>query len=211
MPSSSQANNAVPDTTLGLSADEINLLRYHQQQAANGSSSSRAASRASSQGLLLLDSSSLSQLSRYLDRLLQRIQQQIEHLSQQAEIVTMQTYDRAGNLVDNADAEIARYQEINAQLDELELDFDKIAHIKEIVKGYRRRVENLDRELDTSGSTARFGGAGTTPTIFLWRITNDGGWTKFWGIIFKVTRPFQARNSKTKRRSLGDAPVNLLY
>ena len=67
----------------------------------------------------------------------------------------MQTYDRAGNLVDNADAEIARYHQIMAQLDELELDFDRIAHIKEIVKGYRQRVENLDRELDRSTGPSR--------------------------------------------------------
>lgn len=152
---SSQTNNSIPDTQLGLSVDEISLLRYHQTQAAGGSSSSRAASRASSQGLLLIDSSSLAQLSRHFDQLLQNIQQQIESLSQQAEQVTIQTYDAAGNLIDNADAEIARYHSIMAQLDELELDFDKIAHIKEIVKGYRQRVENLENELNRSGGSSR--------------------------------------------------------
>ena len=52
---------------------------------------------------------------------------------------------------DNADAEIARYQDILRQLDELELDFDRIRHIKEIVRGYRSRVEEMERELDRSG------------------------------------------------------------
>ncbi|KAI1501613.1 hypothetical protein F5X99DRAFT_408841 [Biscogniauxia marginata] len=140
--------NTVEDTQLGLTDEEIALLRYHQTQA--GSSSSRAASRASSQGRLLLDSSSLAALSRHLDRLLQQIQERIEYLSEQSSIVTMQQYDRAGNLVDNADAEIARFQNIMSQIDELEVDFDRIAHIKEIVRDYRQRVENLERELEHS-------------------------------------------------------------
>ncbi|KAI0602587.1 hypothetical protein F4775DRAFT_145490 [Biscogniauxia sp. FL1348] len=145
--------NTVEDTQLGLTDEEIALLRYHQTQA--GSSSSRAASRASSQGRLLLDSSSLAALSRHLDRLLQQIQERIEYLSEQSSIVTMQQYDRAGNLVDNADAEIARFQNIMSQIDELEVDFDRIAHIKEIVRDYRQRVENLERELEHSSTSRR--------------------------------------------------------
>ncbi|KAI1391959.1 uncharacterized protein F4822DRAFT_110452 [Hypoxylon trugodes] len=145
--------STVEDTQLGLTEEEINLLRYHQAQA--GSSSSRAASRASSQGRLLLDGSSLAALSRHLDRLMQQIQQRIEYLSEQSSVVTMQQYDNAGNLVDNADAEIARFQGIMAQIDELELDFDRIAHIRDIVRDYRQRVENLERELDNSSSSRR--------------------------------------------------------
>ncbi|CAJ2504321.1 Uu.00g117150.m01.CDS01 [Anthostomella pinea] len=145
--------NTVEDTQLGLTDEEIALLRYHQTQA--GSSSSRAASRASSQGRLLLDSSSLAALSRHLDRLLQQIQQRIEYLSEQSSIVTMQQYDRAGNLVDNADAEIARFQDIMSQIDELEVDFDRIAHIRDIVRDYRQRVEALERELEHSSSSRR--------------------------------------------------------
>ncbi|KAI0385042.1 hypothetical protein F5Y04DRAFT_204201 [Hypomontagnella monticulosa] len=146
--------NTVEDTQLGLTDEEINLLRYHQAQA-GGSSSSRAASRASSQGRLLLDSSSLAALSRHLDRLMHQIQQRIEYLSEQSSVVTMQQYDHAGNLVDNADAEIARFQNIMAQIDELELDFDRIAHIRDIVRDYRQRVENLERELENSSSSRR--------------------------------------------------------
>ncbi|KAI8961822.1 hypothetical protein F5Y11DRAFT_348150 [Daldinia sp. FL1419] len=140
--------NTVEDTQLGLTDEEINLLRYHQAQA--GSSSSRAASRASSQGRLLLDSSSLAALARHLDRLMQQIQQRIEYLSEQSSVVTMQQYDHAGNLVDNADAEIARFQGIMAQIDELELDFDRIAHIRDIVRDYRQRVEALERGLESA-------------------------------------------------------------
>ncbi|GJN69332.1 hypothetical protein PLIIFM63780_000477 [Purpureocillium lilacinum] len=153
------ATNAVPDTQLGLTAEEIQLLRQGQAalggSAGGGSTSSRAASRASSQGLLLLDSSSLTALGRYFDRLMAGIEQNIRYLSEQAQMFTQVQYDRAGNIIDGADAEIARYTEILRQLDELEVDFDRIAHIKEIVKGYRQRVEELERDLETSGSSSR--------------------------------------------------------
>lgn len=145
--------NTVPDTQLGLTEEEIQLLRYHQTQA--GSNSSRAASRASSQGRLLLDSSSLAALSRHLDRLMVQIQARIEYLTEQTSMVTMQQYDHAGNLIDNADNEIARFNDIMRQLDELELDFDRIRHIRDIVRGYRQRVEELDRELEHSSSSRR--------------------------------------------------------
>ncbi|KAG8407395.1 hypothetical protein J3459_010675 [Metarhizium acridum] len=147
--------NAVPDTQLGLSAEEIQLLRQGQAALGGGSTSSRAASRASSQGLLLLDSSSLAALGRYFDRLMANIEQNIQYLSEQAQMFTQVQYDRAGNIIDGADAEIARYQQILVQLDELETDFDRIAHIKEIVKGYRSRVEDLERDLEASGTSSR--------------------------------------------------------
>lgn len=157
--SSQNSTAAVPDTQLGLTSEEIQLLRQHQQAAAAaGSSSSRAASRASSQGLLMLDASSLSALGRHFDRVMQHIQQQLEYLSEQSQMVTMAVYDRAGNLIDNADAEIARYHDIMRQIDELELDFDRIAHIRDIVRDFRRRAEELERELDrSSGSSRRHG------------------------------------------------------
>ncbi|CAI0647931.1 hypothetical protein GCG54_00008757 [Colletotrichum gloeosporioides] len=131
--------NAVPDSQLGLSYEEVQLLR--QGQAAlgqgaggGGSNSSRAASRASSQGLLLLDSTSLAALGRYFDRVMNQIEQQIIYLSEQSQMFTMAQFDRAGNLIEGADAEIQRYHEILRQLDELELDFDRIRHIKEIIQ-----------------------------------------------------------------------------
>ncbi|KAL2131615.1 hypothetical protein VTI74DRAFT_4799 [Chaetomium olivicolor] len=145
--------NAVPDTQLGLTEDQIQLLRHGQQAvaAAAGSSSSRAASRASSQGFLLMDTSSLTALGRHFDRIMQSLQQRLEHLVEQSQIVTLHIYDRAGNLIDNADAEIQRYHDIMAQIEELELDFDRIGQIREIVAGYRQRAEELERELERSG------------------------------------------------------------
>ncbi|KAL2757697.1 hypothetical protein ACRALDRAFT_1068223 [Sodiomyces alcalophilus JCM 7366] len=158
--------NAVPDTQLGLSNEEVQLLRQGQAAVGQGgdgggSSSSRAASRASSQGLLLLDTSSLTALGRYFDRVMSQIEQQILNLSEQSQTFTMAQFDRAGNLIQGADAEIQRYHDIMAQLDELELDFDRIRHIKDIVKGYRSRVEEMERELERSGgaSSSRHGDA----------------------------------------------------
>ncbi|KAF5011754.1 hypothetical protein FDECE_2149, partial [Fusarium decemcellulare] len=105
------------------------------------------------QGLLLLDSSSLSALGRYFDHLMASIEQRIQYLSHEAQRFTQLQYDEADGIIGGADAEIARYTEILQQLDELEVDFDRIAHIKEIVKGYRSRVESLERDLDSSSSS----------------------------------------------------------
>ena len=146
--------NAVPDTQLGLTAEEIQLLRQGQAALA-GSSSSRAASRASSQGLLMLDSSSLTALGRYFDRLMASIEQNIRYLSEQTQMFTQVQYDRAGNIIDGADAEIARFHQIMQQLEELEMDFDRIANVKDIVKSHRSRVEDLEKSLESSGSSSR--------------------------------------------------------
>jgi hypothetical protein len=149
--------NSVPDTQLGLTNDEIALLRHHQQAAAStaGGSSSRAASRASSQGLLLLDGSSLAALGRHFDRLMQQIQARLDYLSEQSQMVAQQQYDRAGNAIAIADAEIARFHDILRQIDELEVDFDRIRHIRDIVRSYRQRVEEMEREVEHSSSSGR--------------------------------------------------------
>jgi hypothetical protein len=149
--------NSVPDTQLGLTNDEIALLRHHQQAAAStaGGSSSRAASRASSQGHLLLDGSSLAALGRHFDRLMQQIQARLDYLSEQSQMVAQQQYDRAGNAIAIADAEIARFHEILRQIDELEVDFDRIRHIRDIVRSYRQRVEEVEREVEHSSSGSR--------------------------------------------------------
>lgn len=150
--------NSIPDTSLGLTADEVRLLRHHQAAAASaagGSSSSRAASRASSQGLLLLDTSSLTALGRHFDRLMQQISDRIDYLSEQSALVTQQQYDRAGNAIEMADAEIARLNGILRQIDELEDDFDRIKHIRDIVRAYRARVEEMERSMESSSSSRR--------------------------------------------------------
>lgn len=47
-----------------------------------------------------------------------------------------------------ADAEIGRFREILRQIDELEVEFDKVRHIRDIVKGFRSRVESLERKVE---------------------------------------------------------------
>ncbi|KAK2627851.1 hypothetical protein QTJ16_002497 [Diplocarpon rosae] len=149
--------NAVPDTSLGLTNDEVALLRHHQRAAAStaGGSSSRAASHASSQGLLLLDGTSLAALGRHFDRLMQQIQERLDYLSQQSQMVAQQQYDRAGNTIAIADSEIARFHEILRQIDELEVDFDRIRHIRDIVRSFRQRVEEMEQQVENSGSSGR--------------------------------------------------------
>jgi hypothetical protein len=144
--------NAVPDTQLGLSNDEIALLRQHQAAAAaaGGSSSSRAASRASSQGLFMIDSSSLAALGRHFDRVMLHITNQLDALTEQTQIVSNQMYDHAGNLIEDADAAIAAFAQLCAQIEELELEMDKISNIREITRGFRRRAEELERDFDRS-------------------------------------------------------------
>lgn len=88
---------SIPDTSLGLTSSEIQILRQQQQIALQGgghaagvsrgrgsgrnsNSSSRAASAASSQGRLLLDPMSLRALSHQLDYLQEQIRSRIEHV-----------------------------------------------------------------------------------------------------------------------------------
>lgn len=73
-------------------------------------------------------------------------------LNEQSELSIQNTYDRAGNVIADADAEIARLHQINATIDELELEFDKTRHIRDIVKTFRGRIESLDHRLDQAST-----------------------------------------------------------
>lgn len=68
-------------------------------------------------------------------------------MSEQTQTATLVQYDRAGNAIQAADAEIARFREILRQIDELQVEFDKVRRIAEIVKAFRARVEALDRKI----------------------------------------------------------------
>jgi hypothetical protein len=59
---------------------------------------------------------------------------------------TASSRSAAGTMA-SADAEIARFREILRQIDELETEFDKVKHIRDIVKGYRARVESVSRKM----------------------------------------------------------------
>ncbi|KAF9698202.1 hypothetical protein EKO04_003599 [Ascochyta lentis] len=132
---------------LGLNSSEQQYLQAQIATAASqqGSSSSRAASRASSQGRLLLDPTSLQALGAHFDRLMYSIQQRWQYLTQQTQTATQVQYDRAGNAMQMADAEIARFRSILREIDELQVEFDKVRRIGEIVKGFKARVDYLDR------------------------------------------------------------------
>jgi hypothetical protein len=145
--------NSIPDIQLGLTNDEIALLRYHQQVATStaGGSSSDAASRTSSQGLLFLDGHSLAQLGRHFDRLLQQMQSRLDCLSEGSQQVAVQQYDPEGNAIAISDDEITCFHAIMRQIDEIEVDFDRIRHIRDIIRGYRQRVEEMERGYDQRG------------------------------------------------------------
>jgi hypothetical protein len=68
-------------------------------------------------------------------------------LTQQTQTATQVQCDRAGNAMAMADAEIARFRAILREIDELQVEFDKVRRIGEIVKGFKSRVESLDRRL----------------------------------------------------------------
>jgi len=68
-------------------------------------------------------------------------------LTQQTQTATQIQYDRAGNAIQMADAEIARFRAILREIDELQVEFDKVRRIGEIVKGFKARVEQLERRI----------------------------------------------------------------
>ncbi|KAI1941136.1 hypothetical protein LOZ66_001644 [Ophidiomyces ophidiicola] len=76
-------------------------------------------------------------------------------LNEQSELSIQNTYDKAGNVIADADAEIARVRRIIASIDELEMEFEKIKRIRDIVKGFRARVEALDHRLDQASRRRR--------------------------------------------------------
>ncbi|KAK0715378.1 hypothetical protein B0H67DRAFT_580587 [Lasiosphaeris hirsuta] len=109
--------------------------------------------------LLMLNSVSLTALGRHFDRQIQHIQQRLEYLTEQSTVIMMHVYDRAGNLTENSDLEIARYHDIMKQIDEVELDLHRIAHIRDLVRDFRRRGEELSSR---RGDRAHAGGRGSS-------------------------------------------------
>jgi hypothetical protein len=66
-----------------------------------------------------------------------------------------QSYDKAGNLMANADLEIVHLQSVLEKMDKLDLEFDKIRNIRDIVRDYRSRIEALDQALTLTSSQTR--------------------------------------------------------
>jgi len=51
-------------------------------------------------------------------------------------------------------------RDIIRTIDELETEYDKVRHIRDIVKGFRGRVEGLERKVDSRSGGGRGGGGG---------------------------------------------------
>ena len=100
-------------------------------------------------GSLLLDPSSLRALGRHFDTVLQNIKKKITHLTQQSNTSFTDIDNTQGNLIDAADAEISKCHDIIREIDELELEFDRIEHIQHIVRAFRPRAEEMERALDS--------------------------------------------------------------
>jgi hypothetical protein len=63
------------------------------------------------------------------------------------EIATEAQNDRSKNAMKKADEEMARFRQMMAQIDQLENEFEKIKRIREIVRSWRTRVEEMERRL----------------------------------------------------------------
>ncbi|MCJ1397273.1 hypothetical protein MMC11_000465 [Xylographa trunciseda] len=115
----------------------------------SSAASSRAGSAgsAAAQGRLVLDAGSLSVLGAHFERVMGRIQERVDYLTAQTTMSTTSQSRSAASTIANADAEIARFRDILRQIDELEMEFDKVRHIRDIVKGFRARVEGIGGRL----------------------------------------------------------------
>ncbi|MCJ1250187.1 hypothetical protein MMC30_007413 [Trapelia coarctata] len=149
---------AQPPSYAHSTASSSNRYAHSSTSAGRGRGSTRGSSAASSragsagtqaggQGRLLLDAGSLSVLGAHFERVMAGIEARVDYLSAQTTTSTLSQSRSAANTIAGADAEIARFKDIMRQIDELEMDFDKVRHIRDIVKGFRARVEGLGGRL----------------------------------------------------------------
>lgn len=142
MPSSTApAPSSIATSQLPLSPAEASLLTHNQSVALALAQTQPADAY---EPRLLIDPTSLTLLSSHLDRLLHSIAGRLDDLSAQAQADAMQQQFRVSASIDAADREIARFKAILAQIDDLEMEFEKIQRIGDIVKGFRGRVERLE-------------------------------------------------------------------
>ncbi|KAK1833907.1 hypothetical protein QBC39DRAFT_344673 [Podospora conica] len=106
-------------------------------------------------GLLRLDESMLAALAQWFDMVMEHITLELNSLVEECNATV--EYDIFGRAVGNVDGEIARFQGLLQRMDDLELELDRIAHIRDIVRGFRLRMEE---ELDLLDARVDFGAAG---------------------------------------------------
>lgn len=75
------------------------------------------------------------------------IQTRLEQLQRATDLATQAQQSRTSDSLAAADAEIARFRALLRQIDELENEFEKIKRIREIVRGFRARVEAMERRI----------------------------------------------------------------
>lgn len=76
------------------------------------------------------------------------IQTRLEALNRATELATAAQGARGADALAVADAEIARFRALLRQIDELEAEFEKIGRIREMVRGFRARVEAMERRVE---------------------------------------------------------------
>lgn len=75
------------------------------------------------------------------------IQQRLAALHRATELATSAQHRRGADALAAADAEIARFRALLGQIEELEGEFEKIMRVREIVRGWRARVEAMERRV----------------------------------------------------------------
>lgn len=70
-------------------------------------------------------------------------------------MTAQQKYEGVGDAIACAESEIARFNDITRQIDELEVDFDRIRHIRGILKGWRKKMEEMEQNLQRNTSGRR--------------------------------------------------------
>ena len=71
----------------------------------------------------------------------------VRQLNRATEISIENQNNQARTAIQAADQEIARFRALMQQIDDLEMEFDKLKRIREIVRQYRARVEQMERRL----------------------------------------------------------------
>ncbi|KAF8435265.1 hypothetical protein BGX38DRAFT_1069392, partial [Terfezia claveryi] len=128
-----------------ISPSDLQFL--HQTQRSLGISPATSSPSSSNAGGLSLDSNALTALSMHFDGLMAAITARVQALSEQTRTSTQATHHRSSHVVDRATVEIETLRDILRQCDELETEFLKIKRLGEMVKGFRKRVETLEKKM----------------------------------------------------------------
>ncbi|KAF8428264.1 hypothetical protein EV426DRAFT_335139 [Tirmania nivea] len=142
---SSSSSHSIHHQMQNISPSDLQFLR--QTQRTLGISPAASSPSSSNAGGLSLDSNALTALSMHFDGLMAAITARVQTLSEQTRASTQATHRRSSHVVDRATVEIETLRDILRQCDELETEFLKIKRLGEMVKGFRKRVETLEKKM----------------------------------------------------------------